>query len=124
MLFATVLCWTAWVFVILNVDPFQTNSLGFVFFYISLFLALLGTISVLAFFIYKLFGSKDWPMFKYVQSSFRQSVLFAVFIVLFLFLQGKGLLNFLNSILLLTVFVLILSFTVSVKKNNSVGNKY
>ena len=119
MLLATVLCWAAVVFVILNVDPFQSGSVGFIFFYTSLFLALLGSISILAFFIYKLIGDRALPMFRHVQASFKHAVLFAIFIVTFLFLQGKNLLNFWNTMVLLSVFVLILSFTVSLKKRDT-----
>ena len=39
MIFATVFCWSAWVLVIFNIDPFQASISEFVFFYLSLFLA-------------------------------------------------------------------------------------
>ncbi|PLX28523.1 hypothetical protein C0581_02120 [Candidatus Parcubacteria bacterium] len=119
MLFATILCWISWVFVIINVDPFQTTYLGFVFFYMSFFLALLGTISLLTFLSYKLFASRDLPLFRYVQISFKQSVFITAFIIMFLYLRGGGFLNIWNALLLFVIFILVISFTISIKHKNS-----
>jgi len=119
MIFATLLCWVSWGFVILNVDPFQSAALGFVFFYVSLFLALLGTVSLIVFLLYRLFASRELPLFKYVQISFRQSLLMSAFLVLFLYLQGQGYLNIWNMMLLVTIFILIISFTLSVRHKHT-----
>lgn len=119
MIFATFLCWVSWVFVIMNIDPYQTTSLGFVFFYVSLFLALLGTISLLTFLSYKLFASRDLPLFRYVQISFKQSLFATAFLVVFLYLQGRGYLNIWNALILFTIFILIISFTLSIKHKNT-----
>lgn len=116
MIFATLLCWVAWGFVIINVDPFEVNALGFVFFYVSFFLALLGTISLIIFFVYRFFASRDLPLFRYVQISFRQALVISVFLVGFLYLQGRGYLNLWNGSLLGTIFVLFISFSLSVKR--------
>jgi len=35
MLLGTVFCWISWVFVIINIDPFQDSGIGFTFFYFS-----------------------------------------------------------------------------------------
>ncbi len=116
MLFATLLCWVALGFVVINVDPFQTNVLGFVFFYVSLFLALLGTISLIIFLVYRLFASRDLPLFRYVQISFRQALVVSVFLIAFLYLQGISYLNMWNGLLLGTIFILFISFSISVKR--------
>lgn len=118
MIFATFLCWISWLFVIINIDPYQTTSLGFIFFYVSLFLALLGTISLLTFLSYKLFASRDLPLFRYVQISFKQSLFTTAFLVVFLYLQGRGYLNIWNALILFTIFILIISFTLSIKHKN------
>ncbi|MFA6426826.1 MAG: hypothetical protein WCW16_00060 [Candidatus Magasanikbacteria bacterium] len=116
MLFATMLCWTAWFFVLTNVDPFQTTTLGFVFFYVSLGLALLGSISLIAFLIYRLFASKDLPLFRYVQISFRQSFYVTCFIVLFLILQGNGYLTIINGTILGLIFIIFISLSISLRR--------
>lgn len=118
MLFATTLCWVALFFVMINVDPFETNMLGFVFFYVSLFLSLLGTVSMIIFLCYRLFASRDLPLFRYVQISFRQSLFISSFLVVFLFLQGQGYLNMWNSAILISIFILLISFSLSVKRTH------
>ncbi|MFA7314842.1 MAG: hypothetical protein WC025_02830 [Candidatus Magasanikbacteria bacterium] len=115
MLFATILCWLSWFFVISNVDPVTTPVSGFAFFYGSLFLSIMGTFSLIFFFYYKLFGDKNLPMFRYVEVSFRQSIFLSFFAILILFLQGQNYLNIVTGSLLLIIFVLIISFNVSVK---------
>jgi hypothetical protein len=119
MLFATTLCWVALFFVMINVDPFETNILGFVFFYVSLFLSLLGTVSLVIFLCYRLFSSGALPLFRYVQISFRQSMFISIFVVIFLFLQGMGYLTVWNSAVLISIFVLLISFSLSVKRTHS-----
>ncbi len=121
MLFATILCWVALIFVMLNVDPFAANTLSFIFFYISFFLALVGTISLIIFLIYRLFGSHDVPLFRYVQISFRQSVYISGTLLGLLYLQGKGFLNIWTILILTTIFVLIISFTLSIRRTPSLG---
>ena len=115
MLFATILCWVSWFFVILNVDPASSPLSGFLFFYGSLFLSILGTLSIIFFFFYRFFGAKDLPLFRYVQISFRQSLFLSLFMILALFLQGQNYLNMVTGSLLLIMFVLIISFNISVK---------
>ena len=121
MMFATFLCWVAWGFVIVNVDPFAASVLSFVFFYVSFLLALIGTVSLVIFFVYRLFGSHEIPLFRYVQISFRQAFLLSLSLMGLLYLQGRGLLNIWNALILITMFVLIISFTLSVKRSPSVG---
>lgn len=120
MLFATILCWIAWGFVVLNVDPFQTVSLGFIFFYVSLGLALLGTISLVVFGGYYFFSKQDVPLFRFVQLSFRQSVLVSLFAIMALYLQGKDWLSFWNGAVLISFFLLCMSLSFSLKKTRGV----
>lgn len=116
MLIATVLCWASWAFVIFNVDPFESSHIGFIFFYISFLLALIGTISLLSFVVYRIIGSKDTPLYRYVQLSFRQGLTTSIGLITFLFLQGTSLLRVWNGIILGLLFVIIISFNISVRK--------
>ncbi len=115
MIIATILCWTAWFFVLLNVDPFYANALSFSFFYIGLLLSLAGTLSILLFFVYRVFNRRDLPLFKYVRRSFSESMLISGFLVFVLFLKGQGYINFWNGIILAAIFILIISFKFSLK---------
>lgn len=96
---ATILCWTAWLFVIITVDPFQASRLSFFFFYISLFLALLGTTSLLIFGFYSRLGQAALPMFRHVERSFRDGCIAASLLVSFLYLQSRGWLNIINLLI-------------------------
>lgn len=99
MIFSTILCWIAWGMILVTVDPFQTTSTGFIFFYASLFLALIGSGSLLTFFLYKIFSRTGEPLFRYVQKSFRDGFLAATLVVVMLALQGGGLLRWWNAAL-------------------------
>lgn len=115
MFLATLLCWVAWGFVIFNVDPFRDSTLGFFFFYTSLFFALIGSISLLVFLFFQVLKKSDRPMYRYVQQSFRVGLIVSGIISLLLFLQGRNILTKWNSILLLFIFVTIVCFFLSTR---------
>jgi hypothetical protein len=115
MSICTLFCWLAWVLVINYIDPTETGVLGFVFFYSSLFLAVLGTMSVFGFaFRMKIF--KDELVYKQVGTAFRQAVMFGVLVVGSLFLQSKSLLTWWNIILFVLALTVLEFFFISYKK--------
>jgi hypothetical protein len=118
MFIATVLCWTAWGFVIFNVDPYQASTLTFVFFYLSLLLSLLGTISLILFSVYSFFGREPLPMFRYVQRSFRDSMILTLVIGVLLYLQSKGWLHVWNFGLFMGAILCFLLFVTFHAKSN------
>ncbi|MFH1947273.1 MAG: hypothetical protein ABIJ23_03905 [Candidatus Magasanikbacteria bacterium] len=118
MILASILCWTAWGIVIINIDPFTDTGIGFAFFYASLFFALLGTISVFAFFIRQLFSREALPMFRYVKRSFSDSFFISVSLVVLLFLQGKAYLTWWNTGIFLLALAFILAFSFTTKKES------
>jgi len=119
MLLGTILCWVAWFFVILNIDPFQDQGIGFGFFYLSLAFAFIGTVSILSFLLRNYFSKKNLPMFRYVQKSFKDSLFVSAVVVLMLFLQGKGYLNWWNTIIFVSTIILGIIFMWSSKNNNN-----
>lgn len=119
MLLGTLFCWIAWIFVILNIDPFQDTGVGFLFFYISFTFALLGTISIFSFLIRQSIGKNKLPMFRYVKQSFKDALFFTLVFILLLFLQGKGYLNWWNTIIFNLVVLLSSIFILSNKTNNN-----
>ena len=116
MLLATVFCWVAWWFVITNIDPFQADIMGFIFFYASLFCSLVGTMSILSFLFRKLFSRSDEPMFRYVKRSFRDAVFIAVFLIILLYFQARNYLHWWNAGVLAAAFLFYIIFTWSTKK--------
>lgn len=91
--FATILCYSALGMVLFNIDPFRDETLGLVFFFVTAFFSLLGTFSVISFFLYHWFSEEDIPMYRFVQRSFRNGVVASIIILSVLFLQFKSLLN-------------------------------
>ncbi len=99
----TAFCWGVFIFVINLINPNSTNVVGFILFYLSLFLALVGTTALIGFVIR--FGLLRRKLAFYaVKIAFRQSFLFALFLISLLFLLSQDLINWLNLILLIIVF--------------------
>ena len=96
---ATVICWSAFSFVLWTVNPEITNWLGFVLFYLSLFLALSGTAAIVGFLV-RFVGLKHELAFYSVRIAWRQSFLFSGLIIAILLLLSRDLLTWLNLFLL------------------------
>ena len=107
MTLGTVICWIALVFVIFNLDPYQSGFLGFMFFYSSLFLSVLGTVSVLGFLIRRKILKDDEIVFRHVKKTFRQAILVAIFVTVVLLMQQLRLLTWWNFILLSLLFIVL-----------------
>lgn len=107
MTVGTGLCWLAWVFVLFNIDPFKIGWLGFLFFYSTLFFALVGTISVIGFLVrWRILGDDD-IVFRHVKKTFRQGIFMALAVVILLFLLQKDLLTWWNGAIVIIIFLLI-----------------
>lgn len=112
---ATLVCWAAWVMILFQVNPLETNFLGFMIFYLSLFFALLGTFFLISFGFRKLINKFSLE-YKIVGTSFRQSFFFALLVVAFLFLQGNDLLTWWNMILLIVGIAVLEFFFLSARR--------
>jgi len=102
MAILTGICWLIFVASIFLMDPENVGFLGFLLFYYSLFLALLGSFSIIGFIIRIRFIKG--PVFQQVSISFRQSFWLSLIIVFLLVIKGLGLLHWWNFV----IFVLIL----------------
>lgn len=114
--FGTSLCWLAFFSVIFLINPEQAEFLAFLFFYLSLGFALIGTFAASGTLIRYVFA-KDEMAHKHVSIASRQSVLFAGLILLSLFLQSQRLLAWWNLIILVVVAALIELFFISYRKS-------
>ncbi len=120
MILGTILCWVSWFFVILNIDPFEATAISFVFFYISMFLAMVGTFSIFLFLFYHQIKKNNSPMYYHVQKSFRDSIIAAAFITILFYLQGSGMMNMWNFLILLAATISLSIFLIFNRKANSV----
>ncbi|MCD4693909.1 hypothetical protein K8R62_00965 [bacterium] len=95
MSFSALLCWGAFFYVLLSIDPYLTNWIGLLLFYITLFFALSGSFAVLGFLTRFVVLKKDL-VFHSVKIAFRQSFLFAFLVIAIFWLQSQNLLTWLN----------------------------
>ena len=104
----TTICWSAFALIIFTVDPTSTNSTGFILFYISLYLSIVGTAAIVGFLV-RFVALKQHLAFRLVKDAFRQSFLFAALITFSLWLLPRGLFSWLN-LLLLVIALTVLEF--------------
>jgi hypothetical protein len=114
---ATTICWGIFLFVLFTINPEITNWLGFLLFYLSLFLAITGTAAMIGFTI-RFVALKHELAFRSVIIAFRQSFLFAFLIVAVLFLLSKDLFTWLNLFLLIIGMTILEYFLISYKTRN------
>ncbi|MFH1232835.1 MAG: hypothetical protein V1651_03165 [Patescibacteria group bacterium] len=120
MILATLLCWVAFGVIVQTVNPEVTNSVGFLLFYLSLFLAIVGTSAIVGFVI-RFIGLRHELILNSVISAFRQSFLFAFFIIATLFLLASNLFSWLNVGLLIISLSVAEFFLLSYKINHKLA---
>ena len=113
MTIATVIFWVAWFTVLLNIDPYATNFIGFLCFYTSLFFAFLGSFTLIGFGIRYTSNKKDLPAFKFVGVSLRQSIWFSGLIIASLVLQGEMLFTWWAGLLMVLALAILEAFFLS-----------
>ena len=118
MIIATLLCWTAFSFVLWTVNPEATNWVGFLLFYLSLFLALAGSAALIGFLI-RFIGLKHELVFNSVKNAFRQSFFFAFLITAVLFLLSNNLFTWGNLFLLILCLSVLEFFLISCNSRNT-----
>lgn len=111
---ATFICWLAWLIVVFYVNPQEAGFLGFTMFYVSLFLALTGTFSLVGFFG-RVWFTREAVIFRHLGISTRHAVWFALLLVCALLLQGSGFLRWWNIFFLVLLFTLLEFFFLSRK---------
>lgn len=112
---ATLLCWLAWFLVFFNINPFEAGLISFFAFYASLFLALVGTFTLIGFAWRVWIFKQDEPYFRQVQKTFRHGLLFSILLLITLFLQSQRLLNWWYIILLILAFAFLELFFLTKK---------
>jgi hypothetical protein len=115
MIFATIICWSAFAFVVFTVNPEITNWIGFLLFYLSLFLSSVGTAAIIGFVI-RFVVLKQELIFRSVTEAFRQSFLFSFLIAASLFLLSKDLFSWINLILLIISLTVLEFFMLGYRK--------
>lgn len=110
----TLVCWSSWLVVLFYLDPTNAGFPGFLLFYLSLFLALLGTFSLVGFFIRAWFSQEEM-VYKHIGISLRQGLLFSMLLSVSLLLQGEKLFNWWSALFFILFLAVLESFFLSHK---------
>lgn len=119
MSLASAVCWVALWLVIFYMNPIGSGLTALLFFYVSLFLAVVGTFAVIGFALRSKILGKEL-IFNQVAVAFRQAFWFGVLAVVSLWLQSRGMLTWYNLILLILALVVIEFFFLSSKSGGQV----
>ena len=90
MALGTVLAWAAWALIVLNVNPFETGLGGLVLFYVTLAVAIVGTVTLGLSFLRVVLLRRSRVPSREIQIAFRHAVLFMIVSVLSLLLSAYG----------------------------------
>lgn len=103
---ATIISWLIW-FMILNwLDPREAGMVGFILFFLALFLAIASTTSLIGYGVRRLIAAGQLPAYR-VRHSLRQGMLLGLLIDLLLFLQLLRIVRWWLALLAALIFVLI-----------------
>jgi len=106
--------WLSWGWVVISIDPFAAGWIGLVLFYLTLFLALIGTFTILGVFLRRLRMHEEL-LFHLVMLSSRQSIVLALLVVVFSLMQSYRILRLWNALLIVLI-VIALEFMVLFKQ--------
>jgi hypothetical protein len=112
---ATAVCWLLWGVIIFIIDPEVTNNIGFMLFYSTLFLALVGSSAIIGFLV-RFVALRQAMAFRLVKEAFRQSFLFSILIIVCLILLSKGLFTWMNVSFLIIGLTVLEFFLLSYEK--------
>lgn len=99
MFISTLFCWASWVLILIYIDPEQTSFIGFLSFYVSLFFAVIGTLTIAGFYL-RVWFTRNEVLFAHVVPAFRQAILLSLILVVSLILQSFRLLTWWDGALL------------------------
>ncbi|MBU0646152.1 hypothetical protein KJ611_01580 [Patescibacteria group bacterium] len=103
MTLATVAAWLSWLVVLVSIDPARAGQVGFIFFYLTLATALVGSLSIGGAGV-RIWLKRDIPVSRHVAKSFRHGLLLTCLLVGALLMLGFGLFRW-WTITLLVCFV-------------------
>lgn len=98
--------WAGWFLVVTKLSPFESMGLGLTFFFLTFFIALTGTFTVLGFY-FRVWLLKNEIFYKHINVAFRQGVFLSLIAVFSLVFQMIRVLNWWSGLLLITIAVLL-----------------
>jgi len=119
MIVGSLLSLVGFLMVLFFINPNESGAFIFLLFYLSLGLFTLGIFTVFGFFVRK-FTTKKEMVFNQVMISFRQALWISIVLIVSLYLQSRGLLNWINEILLILALGLIEFFFINAKNETMI----
>lgn len=116
MIVSTAVCWFGWVAVVRYIDPISGGVIGITLFYVSLALALIGTIST-AGLVIRARMHRHEAVSRHVIVALRQSLLLSGTVIAGLLLQSHGRFTGMNFLLLIGIATLAEFFLISLKND-------
>jgi len=105
-LIATAIGGAIWALIVTQLSPHQAGPLGFILFFLSLFLTAGSFSALVGYFIRRLLGNRQFPAYI-VRTSLRQGVMIGSFFVVLLLLQLGSLYRWWLAVIII---VLLISF--------------
>ncbi|MDO8584443.1 MAG: hypothetical protein Q7R83_04675 [bacterium] len=99
MSIAALFAWVGWVYVLVSINPIESGFVGHLLFYITLLLALTGTLAVVGL-LFRLRAKKDQMLFREVRIAWRHAILLSIACIASLLLASRDLLTWWNFLAL------------------------
>lgn len=106
MLIGTVGAWITWLVILMTTNPIETSAIGFIFFYTTLCIALIGTLTIIGTSL-RVLVKKKVLVSRHVTTSFRQAILFAIILIGALLLISQDMLKWWSLVFIILVMSLI-----------------
>lgn len=103
---AGIIGWFGWIITLTKLNPFESTGMALGFFFITLFIALMCTFTILGFY-FRVWIYKNEIYYKHINISLRQGIMLGLIVVISLALQLLGVLNWLSGFLLVIIMLLI-----------------
>ncbi len=104
--FAGILAWIAWIVVVTKLSPYANMELSLMFFYLTFFIAVSCTFTVLGFY-FRLWLFKNEIFYKHINVSLRQGVFLSLITMFSLVFQMLRVLTWWSGLLLIVIAVLL-----------------
>lgn len=110
---AGLFAWFGWILVITKLSPIESMGLSLTFFFITFFIALTATFTVIGFY-FRVWLLKNEIFYKHINVALRQGVFLSLIAILCLVFQMIRVLNWWSGLLLIAI-VVMLEFYFSAK---------
>lgn len=118
VIIGTIVSWISWGMTLFYFNPEQVGPLGFTLFYLSLFLALAGSIFTVTDWLKARVMNRQLIFFR-LRTSVRHSIFFSILIVGWLLLRGTDLLTWWTLLIFIAVLTALEFFFISLQKQNN-----